>query len=862
MKPDRLPEFPISETIPDIRRALADGRNLVLTAAPGAGKTTIVPLALLDEDWLSGRRMLMLQPRRVAALASARRLASLHGTRLGETIGYQVRFDRRIGPATRLEVLTEGLLTRRLQTDPFLEGVGLVIFDEFHERSLQADLGLAMAREIQQTVRPDLRILVMSATLDSAPVQRFLSPCPALEGKGFLHPVTRIWLSKSPGTDICRTAADAAIRELGNDPLKGDMLLFLPGAGEISRTQDLLAESPATRDVSLVPLHGSLPLDRQDEALKPSGKRRIIISTNIAETSLTIEGITSVIDSGWCRLLRLDPQTGLEKLQLERISKASADQRAGRAGRLGPGRVLRLWAEPDQYLLPDSTPAEIQRVDLAGILLTVAAWGKSDPTAFGWFEAPPAPAIAAAIELLKTLGALDRSGRITGLGTRMAELPAAPRLARMLIFAAEHGVTREGADLAAILGERDIAVRSSERETRIVTRSDLLLRLDLLEEARAAGFRGGSDRTDMRAAATADRVASQLSAMTAGLAKKSAPASARGTERENLLLRTILAGYPDRVARKRPESGTQFRMVGGRGLVLSPACSVRDEELITVPSADAATGRGVGNEALIRWASAVEPAWLVELFPYAVQTERDVFFDSEKQAVVARRRKRYLDLPLEETVTHIVPEEQEAASRLLAAEAARDPRKAFAWPEEFDQFLFRLDLLRSAVPEHQLPAIDSAWWSAYLPDISLGSRSFAELRRLDLYKEVTSRLTHRQRQAIELLVPEKLQVPSGSRIRLDYQAKGPPILAVKLQELFGLTESPKILDGRVPVLVHLLSPAGRPLQITQDLRSFWLNAYPALRREMRGQYPRHPWPEDPFTAVPTRRVTPRKTEPR
>ncbi|HEY9069319.1 MAG TPA: DEAD/DEAH box helicase, partial [Candidatus Ozemobacteraceae bacterium] len=320
-----LPTFPITETVPAIRAALAEGRSLVLTAAPGAGKTTIVPLALLDEEWLAGKRLLMLQPRRVAALSSARRLASLHGSRLGDTIGYQVRFDRRIGPSTRLEVLTEGLLTRRLHDDPFLEGVGLVIFDEFHERSLQADLGLAMAREIQQTVRPDLRILVMSATLDPGPLQRFLAPCPSLEGKGFLHPVTRIWSLKFPGPDFCRAAAETAIRELSADPLRGDLLIFLPGAGEIARTQDLLAESPATREIDLVPLHGSLPLDRQEEALRPSGKRRIIISTNISETSLTIEGVTSVVDAGWCRLLRLDPATGLEKLQLERISKASAE---------------------------------------------------------------------------------------------------------------------------------------------------------------------------------------------------------------------------------------------------------------------------------------------------------------------------------------------------------------------------------------------------------------------------------------------------------------------------------------------------------------------------------------------------------
>ncbi|HNW36510.1 MAG TPA: helicase-related protein, partial [Candidatus Ozemobacteraceae bacterium] len=594
-----------------------------------------------------------------------------------------------------------------------------------------------------------------------APIQRFLFPCPALEGKGFLHPVKRIWLSTPPGPDICRTAVDAALRELERDPLKGDMLLFLPGAGEIARVQDLLSESPATRDFALVPLHGSLPLDRQDEALRPSEKRKIIISTNIAETSLTIEGVTSVIDSGWCRMLRLDPQTGLEKLQLERISKASAEQRAGRAGRLGPGRVIRLWAEPDHHLLPDSTPPEIQRVDLAGLFLILAAWGKSDPAAFGWFEPPPAPAMAAATELLQTLGAVDGTGCITPLGSRMSDLPIAPRLARMLIFAAEHGVLKEGADLAALLSERDILIRINDRETRMVSRSDPLLRLDMLEEARSTGFRGTNNRIDLRAASSADRVAKQLASIAAGITSRTpVSASSPSPDREDLLMQTILAGYPDRVARKRPESGVQFRMVGGRGLVLGPGCSVRDAELITVPSADASGGRGVGNEATIRWASAVEAEWLASLFPYAIRTEREVFFDAGKEAAVARKRRLYRDLVLEETVCSISKEEQETASRLLAAEAEKAPENAFAWPEEFEQFLLRLELLRRNAPEQHFPAIDAAWWTEHLPEIAFGARSFAELRRLDVQKEVASRLTHAQRQAIENLAPERLQVPS------------------------------------------------------------------------------------------------------
>ncbi|NLI79091.1 MAG: ATP-dependent helicase HrpB [Candidatus Riflebacteria bacterium] len=859
-----IPILPIETEIPALRAALRQGPAAVLVASPGAGKTTVVPLALLGEPWLGQGRILMLQPRRLAALNAARRMAALHGSTLGETVGYQVRFQKCLGPRTRIEVVTEGLLTRRLQRDPFLEGVGLLVFDEFHERSIHSDLGLAMAREVQQTVRPDLKILVMSATLEAEPVRRFLGDCPLVTGHGFLHPVTIGWLDRPADPSIPRAAAAAVRRVLAADPAGGDLLVFLPGAGEIARTQDLLDEDPAMRALAVTPLHGSLPLDRQDQAIRPQGRRKVVLATNIAETSLTIEGITAVIDTGWCRTVRLDPTTGLEKLELERISRANADQRAGRAGRTGPGRVLRLWTEAEHRQLPAAPTPEILRVDLGEVVLELAGWGTHDPAAFGWFQPPPAPALAAARQVLAGLGAIDPAGAITPLGRRMLELPIAPRLARMLVAAADQGLGRDAADLAALLGERDLALRPDERRASpFLGRSDFLWRLDLLQEARSANFQGRSATVDLRVARRVDEIARQLERIVrrrpaggAGIRPAGDPPADRRSY-EDRLLKLLLYGFPDRVARRRPRAGggevIQYVMVGGRGLRLDPGSSVRDSELVIVVAADGA-GHGYGNEALIRWASHIEREWLEEAFPHLLRRDREVFFDRDRQAVVARRRAWFADLVLEEQVTALRPEDGPAVEAALAAEVRRDPAAVLAGSEAFDQLRWRLALLRSAGGFDRLPALDQAWFLEHLDRLVEGCRSLADLRGLDLVRFVERELEPAARRALDTHVPERLAVPTGSRVRLIYQAAGPPILRVKLQELFGLVETPRLVGGRVPVLIHLLSPAGRPLQITQDLHSFWQNGYPALRREMRGQYPRHPWPEDPLTAPPQRGV--------
>ncbi len=890
--------FPIEAELPALRQALRDGNAAVLVASPGAGKTTIVPLALLGEPWLGDRRILMLQPRRLAALNAARRMADLHGTPLGETVGYRVRFQACVGPRTRVEVVTEGLLTRRLHADPFLEDVGVLIFDEFHERSLHSDLGLAMAREIQQTVRPDLRLLVMSATLEAEPVRRYLGGCPLVEGHGFLHPVTVSWLDR-PAADpqIARAAAAAVRRAVAADPGGGDLLVFLPGAGEIARTQDLLDEGGLSRDLFVVPLHGSLPLDRQDQAIRPQpGRRKVVLATNIAETSLTIEGITTVIDTGWCRTVRLDPTVGLERLELERISRASADQRAGRAGRLGPGRVYRLWTEADQRLLPAATTPEIARVDLAEAVLHLAGWGKSDPAAVDWFQPPPAPALEAARTLLRGLGAIGADGTITPLGRQMLDLPVAPRLARLLVAAAGEGLGDVAADLAALLSERDLALRGDARgPSPFLGRSDFLWRLDLLQEARAAAFKGRSSTVDLRVAARVDEVARQLARLARRLAPSGesggGPAGAPGgsptrvepannaserrwsacregrspgvvprLDRQERLLQLLLLGFPDRVARRRPRAGggeiIQYTMVGGRGLRLDAGSSVRDSELIVVVAADGAA-HGYGNEGLIRWASHIERDWLERFFPHLMRRERKVFFEADRGAVVARRRVYFSDLLLEEQVAPLQPEDGPAVEAALMAEIRRSPAAVLAGSEAFDQIRWRVALLRTLPGFAEVPEIGQAWLLDHLDTLVAGCRSLEEVRQVDLARFVETHLPPAARRALDTHVPERFAVPTGSRIRLLYQEAGPPILRVKLQELFGLLETPR-LGGRIPVLIHLLSPAGRPLQITQDLRSFWTTGYPALRREMRAQYPRHPWPEDPLTATPQRGPTLRR----
>lgn len=902
------PALSVAAVLPRLVAALAAGPAAVLVAPPGSGKTTLVPPALLAAGIGGSGRIVMLQPRRLAARAAARRIAELGGWRLGEEVGYQVRFDRRAGAGTRILVVTEGILVRMLQTDPFLDGVGTLIFDELHERTLSTDLALAMARRVQREVRPELRLLAMSATLDAGPLAAFLGGCPLLTAPGRPFPVEVSYageLAAPAGLGGRLAPAVAAAVERALDATEGDVLVFLPGRGEIRQAAAALEGLAGRRGLAVTQLFGDLPPERQDDVLRPSARRRIVLATNVAETSVTVPGVTAVVDSGLARRPRYDPATGLDRLELARISRAAADQRAGRAGRQGPGCCLRLWPAHEQATrLAFETP-EIARLDLAGPALQLLAWGEADLTAFGWFEPPAAESLAAARALLVRLGAVEAGGGVTTDGAVMARLPVHPRVARLLLAGHRLGVPEDAALAAALLAERDPFPRSPrpgsgtlEAATGAVganhaSRSDLLDRLDAVRRwergERAADLSPAAVRFVLRArdqlaeaarrelgpagappergrAAGGGAAAAGTSAKLAGVAGAagSGAAGAAAAAREDALLRAIQAAYPDRVARRRAAGSPRALMVGGRGVRLAAESAVISAELfvaVEVGATGAAGGvRGAGGagaaEDLVRLASEAAPEWLD---PRLVRTDLEVAFDPGRERVTAWQRTRYEDLPIDER--EVPPPDAAAAADLLAAAAAADPAAALGLDEPamapITALARRWRCLAAWMPELALPALDADLWRRLLPDLARGRRSFAELRRLPLDAVLRGLLTSAQLAALEREAPERLTVPSGSRLPVVYEEGRPPVLAARIQELFGLAETPRIAGGRVPVLLHLLAPNLRPQQVTADLRSFWHNTYPQVRRELQGRYPRHAWPQDPWSARPERRPVPR-----
>jgi ATP-dependent helicase HrpB len=900
----------------------------VLVAPPGSGKTTLVPPALRAAGAGGGQRIVMLEPRRIAARAAARRIAEQGGWRLGAEVGYQVRFERRASAATGILVVTEGILVQMLQADPFLEGIGVLIFDEFHERSLAADLSLAMARRVQREVRPDLALVAMSATLDPGPLAAFLGGCPVIAVEGRQYPVEIVYRDehvderrRSPappaGERSCSSlVADGVRRALA--ATAGDVLAFLPGVGEILRTADALADLATRHDLAVLPLYGDLPPERQDEVLRPADRRRVVLATNVAESSITIDGVTAVVDSGLARRLRYDPAAGIDRLELARISRAAADQRAGRAGRQGPGLCLRLWPAREQAARPPHETPEIARVDLAGPALQLLAWGETDLAAFGWFEPPAAESLAAALRLLVRLGALhegseggagtpdggDGGGRagLTSLGHRMARLPVHPRLGRLLLEGERWGAPRDAALLAALLTERDPFVRPPRRlaapgrpgerpaPAAHVSRSDLLDRLDALLRWEAAGGREGSGERGAGAGAPGSlnpaaarfvlRARDQLAELAgrergeagsgpvpaAAAGRQAARAAAAGRSagpgsglpdaaeaRDDALLRSLLAAYPDRLARRRAPHDPRALMVGGRGVRLAEQSAVTAAELFLCVEIAPGPG-GPQAEDLVTLASEVAPAWLP---PERLRVTFEMAFDAARERVAAWRRTRYEDLLLDER--EVPPPDPESAAALLAAAAAVRLPAALPLDEPaVATFLARARCLADWMPELALPRLDDEAIAALLPELARGRRSFAELRRAPLLEQLRGAFTHTQLAALDREAPERLAVPSGSRIRLVYEVGKPPVLAARIQELFGLAETPRIAAGRVPVLLHLLAPNLRPQQVTADLRSFWENTYPQVRRELQGRYPRHAWPQDPWNASPRRGPAPRR----
>ena len=846
-----LSALPIDPLLPEVVEAVREHRGVVIEAPAGAGKSTRVPPALLDARLAGDDQIIMLEPRRVAARATARRIAYERGAEVGGEVGYQVRFDRRVSNKTKLAVITEGILTRRLQSDPFLEGVGVVILDEFHERSIHTDLAIAFLREVQE-VREDLKIVVMSATLDAKPIADYLD-IPALRSEGRTFPVDIEYLDKPPEDRIEYEAARMVRRFVGSERDDGgDILIFMPGRGEIHRCLDSLKEWGKDEGIELLPLYSGLSHKEQDRALETGGPRKVIAATNIAETSLTIEGVTVVIDSGKVRQMRMSPASGLDNLELRHVSMASAKQRAGRAGRVRAGRAIRLWTPAYEHRLDEFDEPEIRRIDLTPVVLEVLAWSGADPREFAWFDAPPDHAIRQGLKLLEMLGAVE-PGRfqLTDLGKRLLDLPVHPRMGRMLIEGEKRGVADRAAQMAAIISERDF-VNSVERDAPSDD-SDILVRAEFLD-AVASGRRQSARRlgfsTHTGGARRVKKVSRQL--------RKMVDRKSRGGTQDDAL-RSVLAGFPDRIAMRREEGSDQFVMVGGEPMTLAYESVVRDARFIVAPvvagetRARSAVG-GVDSRALIRLASKVELSWLEKDFPTRFEELVEVGFDDEKERVMARKIRRFAELRLQEQIVSVDDgADPEEVTRKLMTHALEDVPRAFDLGNDDHQYLIRWECARRWFEEAEFPRLlngdrrgneEAEIWQQIL----WGKRSFAELRRMSLPSMLGAYLTSEQRRILDEELPQRIEVPTGSRIRLQYRIDEPPILAVRIQEIFGWTETPRIARGRIAVLMHLLAPNFRPAQVTDDLAGFWQRTYPEVRKELRARYSKHPWPKDPVNA--------------
>ncbi|MCB9643195.1 MAG: ATP-dependent helicase HrpB [Myxococcales bacterium] len=835
-----LETLPIDPHIPRLLALLQDAPNLVLEAAPGAGKTTRVPPALLQSDLCKGQ-ILMLEPRRIAARQAATRIAAEQGFQLGEEVGYQVRFEQRSSENTRLLVMTEGLALRRLVADPFLEDVGLVIFDEFHERHTASDIVLAMLYQLQQEVRDDLRIVVMSATLPSEKVSSYLGDAPIFRCPGRSYPVDLRYRATTAQDPLPESAA-SGVEDLLKET-EGDILVFLPGQREIRETQSLLSGLAAKTDLQICPLYGEQAPQEQERALRPATQRKIILSTNVAETSLTIPGVRSVVDTGWARKLLYDPNSGLNRLELERISLASATQRAGRAGREAPGLCLRLWS-PHQPLQEEDIP-EVQRVELSGTLLQLMTWGERDPLRFPWLTPPPEHNQEQALALLDMLGAIQE-GQLTERGKKMAELPIAPRLAAVLLDAKERGVLWEACLLAALLSERHpFSGLLQERPPRRLAEveSDLLDQMNLLEESESPDH--PNHPRAKRAIQQLRKVQQQLARI---LSDKPRPSKLSPIQRDEALAKALLAGYPDRVAQRRDGDPQRALLSNGKGVRLDPKSQVKRAPLYLALDVDASR-RQDRADAFARMASAIQEDWLPKEH---LRQAQELSFDPQKQRVIAAQKVFFQELCLKQRPATADPDE---AAVLLAEEAARDLMPALGLDQpEYEQLLLRLRALHRWLPELESPTFDDAMLQDRLPLWCMGKRSFQELRQQPWQELLLAELSYPQQRALREEIPERIEVPSGSILRIEYREdEAPPILSVRIQEVFGWLETPRIAKGRIPLLLHLLAPNMRPQQVTQDLHNFWQQTYTEVRKELRQRYPKHAWPEDPFTAQAERR---------
>ena len=887
---DQAQALPIDAALPELTGALRAGNAAVLVAPPGAGKTTRVPLVLAAEPWAAGKKILVLEPRRLAARAAAARMAATLGEAVGATVGYRVRFGSKVSRLTRVELVTEGVFTRLVLDDPALAGVAAVLFDEFHERSLDADLGLALARDAQQGLREDLKLLVMSATLDGARVGALLGDAPVIESQGRAFPVETRYLGRDARAPIEPQAADAAMRALRGEA--GSLLVFLPGAAEIRRTETLLRERVSDPSIDVVALYGALDADVQDRAIAPApaGRRKVVLATAIAETSLTIEGVRVVIDCGLARVPRYEPDVGLTRLETVRVSRASADQRRGRAGRIEPGVCYRLWDEPQTAALEPANRPEILAADLSGFVLDLAHWGVADPASLAFLDPPPAAALAEAKALLAELGAIDGAGRITEEGRRLRDLPLPPRLARMVIDAAADGAASLAAEIAVILTERglggsdvDLAQRlealrrdrsrrgqdaraMAKRWAQVANGSLRVASASLLPPERSApsplvGGWGGGWRDEARVAPSADDRTTPTPdpSPQGGGERREFPQGGKpresswGTEQRELSVGALLAlAYPDRVAKNRGAGGA-FLLANGRGANVDAA-----SPLARTPFLAVAEIIGSAAQSRIVLAAPLSLGEIEAQFAGRIESRDGIAFDEASASLRGRRLRRLGAITLAEQPLPIVPSEETA--RMLAQGIVRLGIARLPWTKALRQWRGRVTFLRRAegdewpdVTDAGLAAIAADWLALALA----GKTALSALASDELAEALHALLPWHLRRRLDAEAPSHFAAPSGSSVPIDYEAEEGPKLAIRVQELFGLDRHPSIANGRVPLVLELLSPAQRPVQVTRDLPGFWRGSYAAVKAEMRGRYPRHPWPDDPLTAAATRRAKPR-----
>lgn len=818
--------LPVDTVLPDVRATLNEGRMAVLVAPPGAGKTTRVPLALLDAPWLGDKKIIVLEPRRIAARGAADYMARETGGKLGGLIGLRARLASRVSAATRVEVVTEGVFTRMILDDPELSGIGAVLFDEYHERSLDADLGLALALDTRQALRPDLRLLVMSATLDGARVASLLGGCPVISSEGRAFPIETRYLGRS-GMRIEDDMADAVMRALRDEA--GSVLAFLPGQGEIARTAERLASRVRDPSVDIVPLYGALDMVAQDRAVSPApeGRRKIVLATSIAETSITIEGVRVVIDSGLARVPRYEPDVGVSRLETVRVSRASADQRRGRAGRTEPGVCYRLWDEPETQGLVAFAEPEIKSADLSGLLLDCAEWGANDPRTLSWLDPPPEGLLKAARDDLTAIGALDGDGHITAIGRRLRALPLPPRLARMILAAAEQGQAEPAAMMAAVLVERGIGGNDS----------DLAVRLEAFAHDRS-------------------RRAQDMRRLAQGWANSAAASEGASNQKLQTAMppAAILAwAFPDRIAKARGAPTGQFLLANGRAGSVDPASHLARAPFLVVAEMQ---GRAVATRILL--AAQTDEEEVATIAKDRIETRDEIVFDPASASVRARQVRKLGAITLEAKPRALSTNDDVAS--VLAQGIAKEGVERLPWSKAQTQLRARVAFLKQESPDDWPDLSDAALASngcAFLQPFLHGKQRLSDIGADDLAAALDGLIPWPLRQRLDSEAPTHFEAPTGNRHALDYEGAGAPALHIRVQEVFGLKEHPAIARGRLPLTMYLLSPAHRPIQITRDLPRFWAGSWAAVKADMRGQYPKHPWPDDPANAAPTTRAKPR-----